>query len=153
MKNKDPLLAYIVADPESVFDYSPLNYKSSEIESIIERFELASFKPINKYIIALLTATSDFRHSTVPEGIFKDLRSSTKTDDELKQIFIKMSAVLEQSLNFKNQLKLNEQDEKIFQTVIDYCKKSIKERMAALQPDDRLLPFWNESQLKKELER
>lgn len=148
--NDDILKSFLIKNPEKVFDSPYLSYKRRSIKRIIDDFDLAAEqKPVYKIVKELLRVTSNFRSATEPDGLFQELRTTTKKDNELKNIFVTMNDML-----LKTESKassLNEQDKKILQTALNYCKKSIKERMASLKSDDRLIPFWNASDLKKQV--
>lgn len=144
------LQASLVKNPESVFSESGLTYKSSEIDQINERFSRAAdYRPVHQFVRELLQTTSDFRHATVPEGWMQQLRSETKEDEELNNTFITMNDAFLKAE--KEQQSLDEDDQKILALALNYCKKSIKKRIAMLKPDDRLLPFWHASELKKRI--
>lgn len=148
---KDSIKGLFLENPENIFAEPNLDYRASEIERIIDRFDRVSKpRPVHKCILNLLRATADFNYATVQDGFFSELRNLTKTDQELKAVFDHIETALQKVLQM--QKDFSEEDQKIISNALQYCKKSIKQQVSALPSEDKLIRFWQESQLKKMLD-
>jgi len=148
---EDFIKRFLINDPESIFAADWLCYKSREIEDIINRFELANnARPMHGEVVALLRAARKFRVSTDPDGIFEEMRSQGKSDEQLLEIFTDMETAVANAQTFQQQ-KLTEQDKKITADALSYTKACVYNRIVALKSTDRLLPFWEKSGLKERL--
>src|SRR3990167_557817 len=146
------LQGMLLDNPEEVFKIPGLTYKTTEINDVMDRFDRAkNARLVHRWVIQLLAETKEFRNATVPEGLFARLRSISKTDYELKNIFTKMDTAFETADVLLKQQTLDEKDKVIFEAALRYCEKSVVERMGSFDPADRLMLFWNASKLKKYL--
>lgn len=153
MNNKfnDLITSSLVVDPEKSFEQPELTHKTTEIYRFIDQFDAAREpKQVYQWVKQLLLATVNFRAATVPEGVMFELRNSGKPDEDLKETLQKMMDALNTAE--KHESSTDENDERILNLAINYCKTSIKQRMSSLNPEDRLLPFWKDSALKKYIE-
>lgn len=154
MAEENVMKALLIEYPEGIFNLRGLTHKSREIDDILDRFDRAlDPRAVHKKVMDLLHATKIFRLSTAPDGIFSQLRTLTKSDDELIAIFNNMNHVIEAVTHSLESPKTNQQDKEILFAALHYCKESIRKRMTSLSSDDRLISFWNHSHLKKQLEK
>jgi len=144
------LKGFLIKDPESVFYWQRLVYYGEEMGKIIDRFDQAAdARAVHQQVKSLMNAARDFHHSTVPIGLFANLRNQTKTPAELAEIFLVMESALK-AANLSAQ-DFDEQDQKIFSLALDYVKKSILQQMDELPEKDPLKALWDQSDLRREL--
>lgn len=151
MNKEDLLKSFLIKNPEQAFAAPLLSYQAGEIADIMRQFnQAADHRLVHTWVVALLTGLYEYRLATDPEGLFATMRSDTKTQDELEQIFSTMYSNL-QKAEFLLQTDISKEDANILAAAIRYTKSSIANSVALLQPTDKLIPIWEESLLKEHL--
>jgi hypothetical protein len=143
----------LISNPEAAFEQENLTYQSGEIQEIINSFtSAADFQDIHRTVIDLLQATANFRYATVPNGIFFKLRNKNKSELELKALLVSMDKLIHSAQAKLMGKQMAMQDKTILRSALKYIARSIINRMRTLQAEDRLLPLWQQSALRDNIE-
>lgn len=140
----------VISNPEASLEQEGLNYKSAELQSIIDNFTRAeNFRDIHRYVLDLLQDAASFRYATVPNGLFFKVRNASKSDEDLKNIISRMEKALILADKKIHAKSLSPSDNKILRLAMDYACQTLTERIKALPTNDRLLPLLLHSELTK----
>lgn len=149
---KNYLERLLLEEPEKVFYDSRLTYDTSEVEAFINQFDNAAPSIINPYVLSLLKATLNFRVATQPEGLLGRLRNVPQNKLDFQAIFNDMNDSLARIQALLREIDFTEKDKETILKALDYSKHSIKQRINSLPLGDKLLPIWEVSYLKKNIE-
>lgn len=146
------IYSFLVQHPEEFFEIPTLSYKTTEVQDCLDRFEQAADPlPVHSPVINLLAATKKFRNATSPDGIFAKIRTLPNVEKPLNDLLQEMDHQLGTAQALL--AGYSEKENKILRKAINYCMRSIRERMLALPFNDNLFLLWLKSNLRKRIEK